>query len=206
MKSFDKVLIATGNKGKFVEIEALLKNIGIKSVGIWEFDNLEEPDENGDSFAKNSLIKAKYYATKTGLVALADDSGICIDDLNGQPGIHSARFAVDVNTNKTDFDYAFRKIFNNLKARNVDLISRPKAHFICNLTIFDPKNDFHINFEGRVDGYLIYPPRGEMGFGYDPIFIKDGMEKTFGEIDRFEKDKISHRGDAFVKLVNYFQG
>lgn len=205
MKSFDKILIATGNRGKFVEIEALLKEVGINSVGIWEFDSLQEPEENGSSFSENSLIKAKYYAQETGLVALADDSGLCIDDLDGQPSIHSARFAINKKTDKTDFNHAFEKIFNSLSAKGINSTFKPKAHFICNLTLFDPKNGFNIDFEGRVDGYLVNPPQGTLGFGYDPIFIKEGMDKTFGEIDRFEKDKLSHRGDAFKKMMKWLQ-
>lgn len=203
MKSFDKILIATGNKGKFTEIAALLKEINIESVGIWDFDGLYEPEETGTTFAQNSLIKAKYYAKQTGLVALADDSGICIDDLDGKPGIYSARYAINEATNQTDFPHTFKKIFDELESKGISKDSKPKAHFICNLTIFDPENDFFIDFEGRVDGHLIYPPKGELGFGYDPIFIKDGLTKTFGEIERFEKDKISHRGNAFKKLVTY---
>lgn len=205
MKSFDKILIATGNKGKFVEIEALLKEVGIDSVGIWEFDSLQEPEENGTSFSENSLIKAKYYAQETGLVALADDSGLCIDDLDGKPGIHSARFAINEKTNQTDFNHAFIKIFDSLSDKGINATVKPKAHFICNLTLFDPKNGFNIDFEGRVDGYLVNPPQGTSGFGYDPIFIKNGMDKTFGEIDRFEKDKLSHRGDAFKKMMKWLQ-
>ena len=199
-KKFTKILIATGNKGKFTEISNLLTEVNIHSTGIWDFEDLVEPEETGLTFSQNSLIKAKYYAKKTGLVALADDSGLCIQDLDNKPGIHSARFALNEN-GQTDFNYAFGKIFDGLEKKGIKSDSKPKAHFICNLTIFDPTDDFHIDFEGRVDGCLTYPPKGNMGFGYDPIFIKDGMNKTFGEIERFEKDKISHRGDAFKKMV-----
>jgi len=201
-RQFTKILIATGNKGKFTEISNLLAGINIQSVGTWDFDDLEEPEETGATFLENSLIKAQYYAKKTGLVSLADDSGICIEGLGNKPGIHSARYAVN-SDNKTDFPYAFKKIFIELEKQNIHPSSYPKAHFICNLTIFDPEDNFHINFEGRVDGSLIYPPKGSLGFGYDPIFIKNGMEKTFGEIERFEKDKISHRGNAFEKMVKW---
>lgn len=202
-RNFRKILIATGNKGKFTEISTLLKGINIDSVGIWEFDGLEEPEETGKTFSENSLIKAKYYAKKTGLVSLADDSGICIEDLDNKPGIYSARYAVNELNNKTDFPYAFQKISDELKEKNIAENSKPKAHFICNLTIFDPKDNFHIDFEGRVDGSLTFPPKGTSGFGYDPIFIKNGMSETFGEIDRFEKDTISHRGNAFEKMVKW---
>jgi len=200
----NKLLIATGNKGKFVEISQILYSLNIESVPAYDF-NLEEPEEVGESFAQNALIKAKYYAKNTSLISLADDSGICIVDLDNRPAIHSARFAINPKSNKRDFDWAFSQIFAELKAKNVDPHSNPKAFFICNLAIYNPQNDFSINFEGRVDGYLTFPPRGQKGFGYDPIFIKNGMEQTFGEIDGALKDKISHRGDAMSKLAEFFR-
>lgn len=194
-----KILIATGNKGKFSEISDLLKTINIESVATFDFD-IEEPEETGTTFAQNSLLKAKYYAQKTNLPALADDSGICIDDLDGRPGIYAARFAKN-EQGKTDFVNTFAKIKKELEEKNVDLSNKPKAHFICNLSLFDPQTNFEMSFEGRVDGHLVFPARGDKGFGYDPIFIKDGMDKTFGEIEPELKDKISHRGDAFNKLL-----
>lgn len=202
-KKFTQILVATSNKGKFVEISKLLQSVNIKPISITDFKDLIEPEEDGSSFSENSLIKAKYYAKKTGLVALADDSGLCVVDLDNKPGIASARYAINEKTKASDFDYAFEKIFSELSQKNIDKNSKAKAFFVCNLTIYDPKDDFHIDFEGRVDGYLTYPPRGNLGFGYDPIFVKDNMDLTFGEIDRFDKDKISHRGQAFKKMVNW---
>lgn len=190
------MLIATNNRGKFSEISALLEAISIKAIPASNFDFLE-PEENGSSFAENSLIKAKYYGEKTGLVALADDSGICIEAMDGEPGIHSARFALNEKGEK-DFIKAFEKI-------SAKIGKNANAYFICNLTLFDPKKNFSISFEGRVDGKLVFPPRGDKGFGYDPIFIKKGMKKTFGEIEPGKKDIISHRGEAFTKLVNWLK-
>lgn len=195
-----KLLIATNNKGKFTEISSLLNHINIESVPTFQF-NLAEPEETGATFAANSLLKAKYYALKTGLTALADDSGLCVAAMNGAPGIYSARFAKN-SEGKDDFDAAFAKIFTEIEK------SSPKnlrAFFICNLSIFDPKTNFEISFEGRVDGNLTFPPRGHQGFGYDPIFTKDGLEKTFGEISPQEKDQISHRADAFEKMVKWLK-
>jgi len=186
-----RLLIASGNAGKILEISALLKPLGIKPIPASQF-NLSEPEENGKTFAENSLIKAKFYGEKTKIVALADDSGLCIEAMNGEPGIHSARFA------QKNFPEAFEKISKKIK-------ENPRAYFVCNLTIFDPEKNFSISFEGRVDGSLIFPPRGNKGFGYDPIFIKDGMTQTFGEIDPQEKDQISHRGEAFKKLINWLK-
>lgn len=194
MKKPTEILIATGNKGKFHEISALLAAIGIKAIPSFQFQ-LTEPEETGSTFEENSIIKAEFYGKKTGLVSLADDSGLCIEAMNGGPGIHSARFALDENGQK-NFEQAFEKIA-------VKTTQNKRAHFICNLTIFDPKNDFHISFEGRCDGELTFPPRGNQGFGYDPIFIKDGLTKTFGEIEASKKDSISHRAKAFEKLCDW---
>ena len=192
-----QLLIATNNKGKFFEIESLLNQINIKAIPTFQF-NIEEPEETGKTFSENSLLKARYYGSKTGLMALSDDSGLCVDAMNGEPGIYSARFAKN-DRGESDFNFAFEKISAAVKNNNY------AAHFICNLGFFDPKTNFEISFEGRVDGNLTFPARGNKGFGYDPIFIKNGMNQTFGEIDPQEKDQISHRADAFLKLVNWLK-
>ncbi|NBV06439.1 MAG: RdgB/HAM1 family non-canonical purine NTP pyrophosphatase [Proteobacteria bacterium] len=195
-----EILIATNNRGKFVEISDLLKSINIKAVPTFDF-NIEEPEETGLTFQENSLLKAKYYAKKTNLFSLADDSGLCIEALNNKPGIYSARFAKN-SKGEVDFNFAFKKIIAELEKLNLKTSS---AHFICNLTLFDPKTDFQISFEGRVDGALTFPAQGNKGFGYDPIFIKNGMNQTFGEIDPQAKDQISHRGEAFKKMVEWLR-
>ena len=195
-----KILVATNNSGKFVEISDLLQQINIEAVKVSA--DIAEPAETGTDFAANSLLKAKYYAEKTGFVALADDSGLCVEALNGAPGIYSARFALDESGQK-NFPYAFEKIFTSLKENGAEPCGS-KAHFICNLTIFDPQTNFSISFEGRIDGMLTFPARGNQGFGYDPIFLKNGMAETFGEISASEKDAISHRAEAFRQLINYF--
>ncbi len=195
-----KLLIATNNKGKFAEIASLLNHINIESVPTFQF-NIAEPEETGTTFAANSLLKAKYYAFKTGLTALADDSGLCVAAMNGAPGIYSARFAKNAE-GKDNFDAAFAKIAAEIEKNSPKNL---RAFFICNLSIFDPKTNFEISFEGRVDGNLTFPPRGNKGFGYDPIFIKDGLDKTFGEMDAAKKDQISHRADAFEKLVKWLK-
>jgi XTP/dITP diphosphohydrolase len=205
-----KILIATNNKGKFFEIESLLKTINIESISTFDF-NLVEPEETGKTFKENSLLKAKFYSQKTGLASLADDSGLCVEAMNGEPGIHSARFAIDELGNK-NFPLAFEKIEKEIiKTRDPSTAlgalatGNSRAYFICNLSLFDPQTNFEISFEGRVDGNLTFPPRGNKGFGYDPIFIKNGMDKTFGEIMPEEKDKISHRSDAFEQLVSWLK-
>lgn len=193
-----EILIATNNRGKFGEISDLLKSINIKAIPTFDFD-IVEPEETGATFEANSLLKAKYYAQKTNLFALADDSGLCVAAMNGDPGIYSARFAKNAQ-GKNDFAWAFQKIFDEISKNEQKNF---RAHFICNFSLFDPKSGFAISFEGRVDGNLVFPARGNKGFGYDPIFIKDGMTETFGEIDPIEKDQISHRGMAFKKMVQW---
>lgn len=197
-----KILVATNNSGKLVEISDLLKQINIEAIKAPE--GLAEPDETGLTFAENSLLKAKYYAQKTGFVALADDSGLCIEALDGKPGIHSARFSLDEKGQK-NFTLAFEKIAALLKEKGAEPCGA-KAYFICNLTIFDPQTNFSESFEGRIDGTLSFPALGSNGFGYDPIFVKDGMTQTFGEIFTEQKDKISHRAVAFEKFLSRFGG
>ncbi len=196
----DEILIATNNRGKFSEIADLLGSISIKAIPTFEFE-IAEPEETGLTFAENSVLKAKYYGQKTGLVSLADDSGLCVEAMNGEPGIYSARFAKNAQ-GENDFTSAFEKISAQLAKNN---FQNCRAFFICNLALFNPVSGFNISFEGRVDGNLIFPPRGNQGFGYDPIFIKDGMDKTFGEIDPQFKDQISHRGIAFKKMVEWLK-
>lgn len=201
-----KILIATGNQGKFFEISNLLQELGIKAISALDY-NIEEPDENGQTFQENSLIKAKYYAEKTGQIALADDSGLCIDLLDGEPGIHSARWALNEKTGKKDFNLAFSRIEEKLAVRGIKIgRDQVKAHFICNLTIFNPKNNKYFSFEGRVDGDLTFPPKGEKGFGYDPIFVAGIFgEKTFGEVSYEQKEKVSHRSHAFAQLKKFLE-
>jgi XTP/dITP diphosphohydrolase len=184
------LLIASGNAGKVKEIASLLSAYPIKIISAADF-NLIEPDETGTSFIENAELKARYYSQMTGLPALADDSGLCVHALAEKPGIHSARWA---GPNK-DFIHAMHKIENLLAGDNDN-----SAHFTCALSLCWP--DQHVvNIEGKVEGTLTFPARGTKGFGYDPIFIPDGYTKTFAELDNTEKAKISHRTDAFNKLV-----
>jgi XTP/dITP diphosphohydrolase len=198
-----KILIATNNNGKFVEIAKLLENLDIQAVPASNL-NLIEPEETAETFAENAFIKAKFYGDNAQILALADDSGLCIQDLENAPGVHSARYALDENGNK-NFKLAFEKIFTELQKKNIFSSQKPQAFFVCNLCLYNPKNNFKINFEGRVNGYLTYPPLGNQGFGYDPIFIKNDMNQTFGEIDAELKHQISHRAEAFLQLENWLK-
>ncbi len=184
-----KLLIATNNKGKVIEISDLLNNFAIEIVAATNF-NLMEPEENGNSFIENAEIKSRYYSKLTCLPALADDSGLEVDALNGLPGIYSARWA---GLNK-DFNSAMSRIAEEIKdSKNLS------ARFICALSLCWPDGEV-INVEGKVEGRLNFPPCGSNGFGYDPIFIPNGYEKTFAQMPKKLKESLSHRTDAFNKL------
>ncbi len=196
MKKFihKKLLIASSNKGKIKEIQELLQPLNIEVVSAADF-NLPEPEENGSTFIENAEIKARYYGSKTNLPSIADDSGLCVNALSGAPGIYSARWAGE---NK-DFTIAMQRI-----EKEIGNNQNKSGFFACALSLYWPEDGHIENFEGRVYGNLTFPPRGNNGFGYDPIFIANGYDKTFAEMDPNEKQKISHRADAFRKLVSFF--
>ena len=186
----DTLVIATHNPGKLSEIAELLAPFGVAVAGAAEL-GLDEPEETGLSFTENAEIKARAAATVTGLPALADDSGLAVVALGGAPGIYSARWAGPAG----DFGAAMVRV----EAELGDTTDR-RAHFVAALTLAWP--DGHCEtFEGRVDGTLVWPPRGARGFGYDPMFLPDDRAETFGEMDQAAKHRISHRADAFGKLI-----
>ena len=193
----DKLVIATHNPGKLREIAELIEPLGIACVGAAEL-GLPEPEEIGNTFVDNADLKAREAADLSGLPALADDSGLCVDALHGAPGIFSARWAEDANGNR-DWTRAMEKVWREVEAAGPD--AGHDAHFACALAIAWPNDGQVENFEGRVDGTLTWPPRGDKGFGYDPMFVPAGRDVTFGEMDPAEKHGISHRADAFRKLV-----
>lgn len=187
-----RLVIASHNPGKVREIAALLEGHGLEVVSAAELD-LPEPEETGTTFVMNAELKARAAADLSGLPALADDSGLCVDALGGDPGIFSARWAGEAK----DFAMAMRRIEDRLAATP----DAPRdAHFVCALALAWP--DGHVEwFEGRVEGTLVWPPRGELGFGYDPMFLPCGEVETFGEMDQTRKHATSHRADAFRQLV-----
>ena len=193
----DKLVIATHNPGKLREIAELIEPLGITCVGAAEL-GLPEPEEIGNTFVDNADLKAREAADLAGLPALADDSGLCVDALHGAPGIFSARWAEDSDGNR-DWMRAMEKVWREVEAAGPE--AGHDAHFACALAIAWPNDGQAENFEGRVDGTLTWPPRGSNGFGYDPIFVAAGHDVTFGEMDPAEKHAISHRADAFRKLV-----
>jgi XTP/dITP diphosphohydrolase len=203
-----KVVIATHNAGKLVEMRELLAPYGIDLVSAGEL-NLPEPDETGHSFAENAAIKAHAAAKAGGLPAIADDSGICIDALDGAPGLFSANWAEKGSTGPgKDFAPARERVERELQMRGAVTPEQRRSHFVSALVIAWPDGEQAL-FEGRVFGQIVWPGRGTAGFGYDMIFQPDGESRTFGEMTSEEKHGIpadgssacSHRARAFLKLA-----
>ena len=191
-----KLVIASHNRGKLREIGELLSPFGIETVSAGAL-GVPEPEETGTSFVANAELKARFSADLTGLPALADDSGLCVEALGGEPGIFSARWA-ELEDGSRDFGEGMRRVHDRLVEQGPE--AGRDAHFICALSIAWP--DGHVeSFEGRVDGVLVWPPRGENGFGYDAMFQPLGHAISFGEMDPGAKHAMSHRADAFAKLV-----
>lgn len=191
----DRLLIATHNQGKLEEMAHLLDPFGVSVVGAAE-RGLGEPEETETTFAGNARIKAKAAVEATGLPAMSDDSGIEIDALNGAPGVYTADWAE--TPNGRDFVMAMIRAWNELEAANAP---EPRtACFCCTLSLIWPDGHEEL-FEGRVPGRIVWPMRGDNGHGYDPIFVPDGYDITFGEMDRWEKNKISHRAKAVQAFV-----
>jgi XTP/dITP diphosphohydrolase len=191
-----KLVIATHNDGKLREIRDLLAPFGIECVGAAELD-LPEPEETGVTFVDNAELKARASADLSGLPALADDSGLAVDALHGRPGIHSARWAEDEAGNR-DFGKAMERVWTEVEAAGPE--GGRDAHFVCALSLAWPDGSIE-SFEGKVHGTLVWPPRGTNGFGYDAMFVANGDTRTFGELDPAEKHAISHRAEAFRRLV-----
>ena len=197
MKKKTTLLIGTNNKGKLKEIRELLPKY-IKTKSTLDF-KLKSPKENGSSFERNSLIKSKFYSSKTNLMCLADDSGLEIDILNKKPGIFSARWS----GKKNDFNKAIKKVFRELNKVDKNWKQRKiKARFICVLSI-SFLNKKIASFKGKVEGFISSEPKGKNGFGYDPIFIPKKHKKTFGEMSFKKKSKIDHRYQAFKKIRKF---
>jgi len=188
-----RLLLATHNPGKVREIRALVEPFGIEPVSAGEL-GLPEPEETGTTFVANATLKALASATAANLPALADDSGLCVDALDGAPGVVSADWA----GSPRDFYRAMSRVWREVQAAGPD--APTTARFVCALVLAWP--DGHTQaYEGVCEGSLVWPPRGILGFGYDPMFVGAGIEQTFGEIDPDLKHRISHRADAWAKLA-----
>jgi XTP/dITP diphosphohydrolase len=200
-----KVVVATHNPGKLREMRELLAPYGVEAVSAGEL-GLPEPDETGTMFAENAALKAQAAAQAAGLPAFADDSGLCVEALDGAPGLFSARWAGAAK----DFSAAMARVEDELRQRGATEPGERRAHFVSALVLAWPDGHEEL-FEGRVHGTLIWPPRGEQGFGYDPMFQPDGYAATFGEMAAEEKhgidwsaghgEALSHRARAFVRLA-----
>ena len=197
MSKIKEILIGTNNKGKYREICNLLPN-ELKKYSPKEF-NLSAPEETGKSFEENSLIKASYFSKKTNLICLSDDSGLEIDLLNSEPGIYSSRWSGE----KNNFDLAIKKIFEKMSNIKRDWKNDNTARFICCMTLFWPDGK-NYSSKGVIKGKISTAKKGKNGFGYDPIFIPDGYNQTFGEMESKLKMSIDHRFKAFLKIKKFF--
>ena len=197
MKKIKQILIGTNNIGKYRELCGLLPK-KVKKYSPKQF-NIPTPRETGKNFKANSFIKASYFSKKTNLICLSDDSGLEIDILNGLPGIFSSRWS----GSKKDFNYAIKKVFKKMKHKKKDWINYNTARFICSLTLFWPDGK-NYSATGKIEGRISIKKKGIKGFGYDPIFIPNGYNKTFGELNPKIKLSIDHRYKAFLKIKKFF--
>ena len=197
MDKIKEILIGTNNQGKYREICDLLPN-HIKKYSPKEFSILT-PEETGKSFEENSFIKASYFSKKTDLICLSDDSGLEIDLLKGEPGIYSSRWSGE----KNNFDLAIQKIFEKMNNVKKDWENNNLAKFICCMTLFWP-NGKHCSSQGTIKGKISKEKKGKNGFGYDPIFIPNGYNQTFAEMEFELKTSIDHRFKAFDKIKKFF--
>jgi XTP/dITP diphosphohydrolase len=193
-----ELLIATTNRGKVREITKLLEGSGLIIRSLTEFPNLNEPVEDGSSFSENALIKARHYSTQTGLISLADDSGLEVDALHGRPGIMSGRYG---GTKLSDHERN-QKLLNELKDVPDELRT---ARFICVIAVVNPIENTQRLFEGRCEGRLAREASGSFGFGYDPVFIPIGEKMTFGELAPEIKEGTSHRAQALRQAKIYLE-
>ena len=191
-----KIVVATHNGGKLREINELLSSHGVTAVSAHSL-GFDEPEETEATFTGNAKLKAVYASERSGHVALADDSGLCVDALNGDPGVYTANWAGP----DRDWTMAMRLVEEKLQALGATTPEKRKANFNCTLCLAWPNGEVQF-FEGRVHGTLTWPPRGARGFGYDPMFVPDGETETFGEMDPARKTLMSHRGRAFGRLVD----
>ncbi len=193
--TLSEVVFASHNAGKIKEIKELLQPFGINVKSALDM-KLPDVEETGSTFAENSLLKSQTIAELTGLPCIADDSGLCVDALNGAPGVYSARYAPNRN-----FDKGMEKLLAEM-AQSPN--KSRKAHFSCVISLAFPNGGYEL-FEGRVDGHIATEKQGNGGFGYDPLFIPDGFAKSFAQMSKDEKNQVSHRGRAVEKLKAYLK-
>lgn len=193
MQKFKEIIFASNNKGKIAEIKEILFPLGIKVLSGEDF-NLPDVEETGKTFEENAYIKALAAAKEKNIPCIADDSGLCVDAIGGKPGVYTARYAPN-----RDFDKGMDKLLKELAETKSNNRS---AHFSCVIVLAYPDGNYK-SFEGRVDGSIATQKTGNAGFGYDPIFIPTGFNRSFAEFNSDEKNKISHRGRALQKFIQY---
>lgn len=193
------VLIATKNQGKVTEFKNYLNKLDMAVLSLSDFSDMPEIIEDGETFAENALKKAKIIAKHLQIPVLADDSGLCVDALDGKPGVYSARYAGDQATDEMNNNKLLFELQSTTAGGRDSLLS--PARFICALALFDPENGQTIEVEGACSGYITAIPKGLNGFGYDPLFFLPQYKKTMAEISVEEKNQISHRGNAIQKLL-----
>ena len=192
----EKIVIATHNKGKLEEFAELLKPHGVTTFSAGGL-GLTEPEETEDNFRGNARIKALFARTHSGLISISDDSGLCVDALNGDPGVYTADWAGPTR----DWNMAMRLVEEKLQAAGASKPEQRKGQFKCTLCVMWP-DGVERYYEGVAPGTLVWPPRGELGHGYDPVFVPDGQDKTFAEMTHEAKNKISHRARALELLLS----
>lgn len=193
-----RLLLGTRNPGKIREITSILQDCGWSLTSLQEFENVESPEETGDTYSENAIAKARFYAAATGLTALADDSGLEVEALDGAPGVLSARYA---GSGASDADRRELLLFELSKTGDKD----HRAHFVAVVAIASPDGTVMNVSEGICEGRITFEPRGTGGFGYDPLFVPDGYDQTFAELAQNVKNGISHRGRALIKTVDFLR-
>ena len=191
------LVVATNNLGKLAELRSLLAELPIELIGLSDFGDVTEVEETGSTFIDNAKLKAIGYARQTGLFALADDSGLEVDALDGRPGVLSARYGGDVG-----FDEKMQLLLCEM---NESIVDSRAARFVCAIAIAAPKGNILHTTEGICPGIIAAAPRGNGGFGYDPLFVPDGFEETFGELSGTVKQTISHRARAFEQIMPFLR-
>ncbi|MFL6254342.1 MAG: RdgB/HAM1 family non-canonical purine NTP pyrophosphatase [Pyrinomonadaceae bacterium] len=198
MNEYTELLVATNNAGKVRELSQLLSGFPLRLRLLGEFSDITEAEETGETFVENATIKALHYSAHSGLLTLSDDSGLSVDALNGAPGVRSARYA----GREATYDERMSKLLGELDATG-DIERR--ARFVCVIAVADPSAGTLHTFEGACEGRIAQAPRGTGGFGYDPLFIPDGHERTFGELPVEVKHRLSHRARALALAARHLR-
>lgn len=193
-----KLILATKNQGKVAELKEMLKDIGAEVLSLADLPDIVMPPEDAPDFKGNALIKARYIAEATGMIAVSDDSGLVVDALSGRPGVMSARYNGADATDKDNYTKLIKELYGVTEKDR-------SAHFACVVAFVDPACDEEVTFEGKVEGHIRETPIGEYGFGYDPVFIPNDSSKTLAEMTSKEKNAISHRAEAIGKLVRWLK-